>query len=75
MAQNFWGAIIAWTVCFVATAAISMMTRSKSEAELRGLVFGLTPADANAALRWHQRPGVLAIGVLALTLALNIIFW
>jgi SSS family solute:Na+ symporter len=75
MAQNFWGAIIAWTVCFVATAAISMMTRSKSEAELRGLVFGLTPADANAALPWHQRPGVLAIGVLALTLALNIIFW
>src|SRR5678816_2312580 len=25
MAQNFWGAIVAWTTCFVVTAAISLM--------------------------------------------------
>ena len=26
MAQNFWGAIWAWTVCFVATALVSLAT-------------------------------------------------
>jgi SSS family solute:Na+ symporter len=26
MAQNFWGAIVAWTTCFGGTAAISLVT-------------------------------------------------
>src|SRR6185503_16987893 len=42
MAQNFWGAIAAWTTCFVATVAISLATMPKADGELRGLVFGLT---------------------------------
>ena len=42
MAQNFWGAIVAWTTCFVVTGAISLMTAAKADDDLRGLVFGLT---------------------------------
>jgi SSS family solute:Na+ symporter len=37
MAQNFWTAIFAWTVCFVATILISLVTkRTKTDAELKG---------------------------------------
>jgi SSS family solute:Na+ symporter len=75
MAQNFWGAIVAWTTCFVATTAISVMTMPKADGELRGLVFGLTPRSPNRELAWHQRPAVLAGIVLTLTLGLNLLFW
>ena len=75
MAQNFWGAIVAWTTCFVVTAAISLMTAAKAENDLRGLVFGLTPRIASGEMPWHQRPAVLAAIVLTLVLALNIVFW
>src|SRR5712691_2952777 len=75
MAQNFWGAIVAWTTCFVATAAISLATTPKADGDLRGLVFGLTPRSANPEAAWYQRPAVLAAVVLTLTLALNIVFW
>jgi SSS family solute:Na+ symporter len=75
MAQNFWGAIVAWTTCFVATTAISVMTMPKADGELRGLVFGLTPRSPNRELTWHQRPAVLAGIVLTLTLGLNLLFW
>ena len=44
MAQNFWTAIFAWTVCFVATIVISLLTkRTKTDEELKGLVYSLTP--------------------------------
>ena len=44
MAQNFWTAIVAWTSCFVATIVISLATtRHKTDEELRGLVYSLTP--------------------------------
>jgi solute:Na+ symporter, SSS family len=75
MAQNFWGAIVAWTTCFVLTAAISVVTLQKPAGDLRGLVYGLTQHDAIDEPVWYRRPGLLAIGVLAFTAALNILFW
>jgi solute:Na+ symporter, SSS family len=75
MAQNFWGAIVAWTTCFAATGAISLVTKPKPDRDLRGLVFGLTPRAAGGETAWHQRPAVLAAVVLTLVLALNIVFW
>src|SRR5580698_8018495 len=42
MAQNFWMAIFAWSVCFAITIAVSLATAAKPEAELHGLVYGLT---------------------------------
>jgi SSS family solute:Na+ symporter len=76
MAQNFWTAIVAWTACFVATIAISLVTRrGKSDEELTGLVYALTPRQTDAGLTWHQRPATLGLAVLGLTLVLNIIFW
>jgi SSS family solute:Na+ symporter len=75
MAQNFWGAIWAWTTCFVTTIVVSLVTRPRPDKELEGLVYGLTPKPSQAHLPWHHRPAVLGVAVLALTVVLNIVFW
>jgi solute:Na+ symporter, SSS family len=76
MAQNFWTAIVAWTCCFVATIVISLATRGhKTDDELRGLVYSLTPRITDAELVWYKRPAALGVVVLALTLVLNVLFW
>jgi SSS family solute:Na+ symporter len=76
MAQNFWTAIVAWSACFVATIVISLLTgRNKSDAELKGLVYSLTPRLTDRDLVWYKRPATLGIVVLGLTLVLNLIFW
>jgi solute:Na+ symporter, SSS family len=76
MAQNFWTAIIAWTSCFVATIVISLATRrEKTDEELGGLVYSLTPRITDDELVWYKRPATLGATVLALTLVLNVIFW
>ena len=53
MAQNFWGAIYAWTGCFVLTIAISFFTRRRDEKDLVGLVYSLTPKPSSAGLAWY----------------------
>ena len=75
MAQNFWTAIFAWTTCFIVTIAVSLVTHARPDQELKGLVYSLTTQPRDDELVWHKRPGTLAAVVLALTLALNLIFW
>ncbi|MGQ0702212.1 MAG: sodium:solute symporter family protein [Gemmatimonadales bacterium] len=76
MAQNFWTAIFAWTACFGATIVISVLTRrNKSDEELRGLVYSLTPRQPDRRLPWIARPATLGLFALGLTLVLNIVFW
>jgi solute:Na+ symporter, SSS family len=75
MAQNFWTAIWAWSVCFLVTVLVSLITRPRKESELAGLVYSLTPRNSERHLPWYQRPAVLGVVVLTLALILNIIFW
>jgi SSS family solute:Na+ symporter len=75
MAQNFWGAIWAWTVCFVATILVSLASAPKRQDDLKGLVFGLTAKPSDTGLAWYQRPAVLGVLVLIGTAALNLVFW
>lgn len=77
MAQNFWMAIFSWTTCFVLTIAISLVTtRKKTDEELRGLVYSLTPKMSHDGhLAWYAKPETLAVVLLAVTVVLNIIFW
>jgi SSS family solute:Na+ symporter len=77
MAQNFWMAIYAWTTCFVLTIVISLATkRTKTDEELKGLVYSLTPKENHDEhLAWYAKPGTLAIAVIAVTIVLNMIFW
>jgi len=75
MAQNFWTAIFAWTACFLITIGISLMTKkNRTDAELKGLVYSLTPKPPKTNEPWFERPVVLGSLVLAATLALNLIF-
>jgi SSS family solute:Na+ symporter len=76
MAQNFWTAIFAWTTCFVVTIIISLATRrTRTDEDLKGLVYSLTPRTQDDSKRWFQRPVYLAILVGVIALILNIIFW
>ena len=76
MAQNFWTAIWAWTTCFLLTIVISLVTRRlKTDEDLRGLVWSLTPRQPQAHLPWWRTPEGLGLGVLGLAAALNVIFW
>jgi solute:Na+ symporter, SSS family len=75
LAQTFWTAIIAWTTCFVVTIIVSLATRPRPDADLRGLVYSLTERPNDQALPWIRRPWVLAAAVLVLTLGLNFLFY
>ncbi|HYM10262.1 MAG TPA: sodium:solute symporter family protein [Bryobacterales bacterium] len=75
MAQNFWIAIVAWTACFAVTIAVSLLTRPRPDAEMRGLVYGLTERPPSDARSWHERPVALALIVSVLLIALNWYFW
>jgi SSS family solute:Na+ symporter len=75
MAQNFWTAIWSWSTCFIVTILISLLTkRTKSDDELRGLVYSLTERHSEEHLAWYKRPLYLGLLILAAALVLNIIF-
>jgi SSS family solute:Na+ symporter len=76
MARNFWLAAFAFTVCFVLTLVISVFTRrTKTDGDLRGLVYSLTPKIREEDQAWYLRPAVLGIVLLAGCVLLNYIFW
>ena len=75
MAQNFWTAIDAWTVCFAVTILVSLTTRPRADSELRGLVYGLTERPRDGDLPWFQRPATLGALVLVATLIVNLVFF
>ena len=76
MAQNFWTAIWAWSTCFVVTILVSLITkRTKTDQELKGLVYSLTPKPSEDGIPWYKQPAYLGGAVLAITLIMNILFW
>ncbi len=74
MAQNFWTAIFAFSVNFLVTIAVSLVTTPRPEPELVGLVYSLTPKPVETHLSWYQKPATLAIAVLAMLIVLNLVF-
>jgi SSS family solute:Na+ symporter len=75
MAQNFWTAIWSWTTCFTVTILISLLTkRTKSDEELRGLVYSLTERHDEGHLPWYQRPIYLGAMILVAVTVLNLAF-
>jgi SSS family solute:Na+ symporter len=76
MAQNFWLASFAFITCLVLTLVISLATRrTKTDEELKGLVYSLTPKIKDEATAWYLRPAVLGIVLLIGCVILNLIFW
>jgi len=75
MAQNFWLASFAFTVCFVLTVVISLATkRVKSDEELKGLVYSLTPKP-KVDQAWFARPEFIGIVLLIVCVYFNYLFW
>jgi solute:Na+ symporter, SSS family len=76
MAQNFWAAIFAFSACFIMTIVVSLATkRLKTDDELRGLVYSLTPKIKEHGVPWYKQPATLGVVVLLGAVVLNIIFW
>jgi solute:Na+ symporter, SSS family len=76
MAQNFWLASFAFTVCLVLTLVISLATaRTKTDADLKGLVYSLTPKTFDSNQPVWQRPAVVGVVLLIVCVILNFIFW
>ena len=75
MAQNFWLSLIAWTVCFVVTILVSMMTAPKPVSELANLVWGETkiPKDTGRESLVPQSR-TLAVIVVVICIILNLYF-
>jgi solute:Na+ symporter, SSS family len=77
MAQGFYTAIYAWSICFVLTIILSLSTRQlKTDDDLRGLVWSLTPKTKDEpGIPWYEKPVVMAVIISAIGLVLTIIFW
>jgi len=79
-AAAFWGAGIAFVVDAIVTVAVSLVTQPKPVNELRGLVWSETPKHLRSPKRekadqgWYKSPAILGGGVLAATIALNVVF-
>lgn len=76
MAQNFWLAAFAFVACFALTAGISLMgSRTKTDEELKGLVYSLTPKVVAEDQPFYQSPAFLGGLLLVGCVILNFIFW
>lgn len=76
LAQTFWLATVAFGATFVVNLAISLASgRDKTDAELGGLVYSLTPKPVETHEPLLLRPAVLGGIVLAVAIFLNWYFW
>jgi SSS family solute:Na+ symporter len=75
MASNYFGAMAAWTICFVVTIAVSLATPPKPLEDLVGLVYSATPRQDAPQRLGFSSPVVWGLFVLLGALALNLWFW
>ncbi len=76
LSQSFMVAIVAFSVTFIINASLSFTSRrNKTDEELAGLVYSLTPKQLSGHEIWIMRPAVLGTIVMIAVIILNIIFW
>src|ERR1700721_661932 len=75
LAQDMFQALWSFLVCVIVTVVVSLATKPKTDAELTGLVYGLTTVPSVGDIPVYKKAGFWA-GVVALVfLILNILFW
>jgi SSS family solute:Na+ symporter len=74
-AQNMFRALWCWLICVIVTVVVSLMTKPKSDAELKDLVYGLTPIPKQEHVSWFQSPIFWGVVVAIAFVILQIIFW
>jgi SSS family solute:Na+ symporter len=75
MAENMYRALWSCLICVIVTVAVSLVTKPKSDAELKGLVYGVTAIPSEGQVSMLRRPWFWATVVGAIFVVLNIIFW
>jgi SSS family solute:Na+ symporter len=75
MSENVFRAAWSLLACVVVTVAVSLVTRPRPEAELEGLVYGLTKIPSQQDLPVLKRPIFWAGAVALLFVILNVAFW
>jgi solute:Na+ symporter, SSS family len=75
MAQDMFQALWSFVICVIVTVVVSLLTKPKTDAELTGLVYGLTPIPSEGTFAFYQKPIFWAGVVTVVFVALNLIFW
>jgi SSS family solute:Na+ symporter len=75
MAENMFRALWCWIVCVLVTVVVSMASQPKPEAELEGLVYGMTKIPSEGQLPVYKRSIFWAGVVFVVFVILNLIFW
>jgi len=75
IAQDMYQAVWSFLVCITVTVVVSLATKPKPEAELAGLVYGLTPVPTVGDLPLYKRPIFWAVIVAVLLIIVDIVLW
>jgi solute:Na+ symporter, SSS family len=75
MAENMYRALWSCLTCAIVTVVVSLLTKPKPEAELKGLVYGATDIPSETYVSTFHRPWFWAVVVGTIFVVLNIIFW
>ena len=75
MGQAFVVAAFSWLTNFTATILISLVTKPKSDVELKGLVYSLTEKVNASEQKWYLKAAPIGIILLIITIILNILLF
>ena len=74
-AQNMFRALWCCLICVIVTVVVSYLTTPKPDAELKDVVYGLTPIPKTGHVKWLHSPVFWGVVVAAVFVILQIIFW
>jgi len=75
LAQDMYQALWSFVVCVIVTVTVSLMTKPKADAELTGLVYGLTEVPSIGNVPLYEKPVFWAAVVAVALVILNIVMW
>ena len=75
MAENMYRALWSWIVCVGVTVLVTLVTKPKPDAELVGLVYGVTEIPSEEDVVLYKRPIFWAAAVAVVLVILNILLW
>jgi solute:Na+ symporter, SSS family len=75
MAENMYRALWSCIICALVTVTVSLLTKPKPEAELKGLVYGATVIPSEGYVTMFHRPWFWATVVGVVFITLQIAYW
>jgi solute:Na+ symporter, SSS family len=75
LAQDMYQALWSFCVCVIVTVVVSYATQPKTDAQLEGLVYGLTAVPSVGDVAIYEKPIFWASVVGIIFVILNILFW